>query len=241
MNNIFDRLKRDYKIIIPIVAIVVLLIAIFYFYREYKYNNYKHKEEEKVYQYFAGIRTDYDLVMSLNLKNSIVDIKPKDKTIVYDSTPIYYKNSDKVLFPYEMNVVFPLKEAAQYKTYKYSIYEYENEFHYLTNGNKRKDYLRFFMYDGTGLYFFPYESTLKVDGMNDIELGSMSYVKIVGDTLIYYDKGKDTSLVIELDKEKVSVSNDDYFVNIREKYFVRLDSKVLLFQPDHLKSIDEMN
>lgn len=241
MNNIFNRLKKEYKLIIPIVAIIVLLIAVFYFYREYKYNNYRHKEERQVYQYFAGIRTDYDLILSLNLKNVIVDIKPKDKTIYYDSTPVYYKDTMEVLFPEEMNVVFPLKEAAQYRLYKYSIYEYDDEINYLTNGNEKKDYLRFFLYDGANLFFFPYDSVLQIEGREDIKLSRMSYVKMVTDTLIYYDKDADKSEVIELNGENVIVSNDDYSINIREKYFVRLESKILLFQPNHLKSIDEMN
>lgn len=239
--KIFERLKKEYKVVIPAIAIIVLLIAVFYFYREYRYNNYRHKEEEKVYQYFSGIRTDYDLILTLNLKDIIVDIKPKNKTIYYDSTPVYYKKYDKVLFPYEMNAIFPLKEAAQYRLYKYSIYEYDDETYYLINNNQKKDYLHFFMYDGSGLFFFPYESILKIDGREDINLSSMSYVKIVTDTLIYYDKKTDKSEVIELNEEGVSVSSDDYLINIRERYFVRLGNKILLFHPEHLKSIDEMN
>ncbi len=241
MKNIFDKLRERYKVIIPIVAIIVLLIAILYFYREYKYNNYRHKEVEKVYQYFVGVRTDYDLIITFNLKNSIVDIKPKNKTIYYDSTPIYYKDSDKVLFPSEMNAVFPLKDGGQYRVYKYSIYEYEDEINYLTIGNKKKDYLRFFLYDGNNLFFFPYPMVLKIDGVEDIELSSMSYVKIVTDTLIYFDRENNVSKVIELDKENVVVSNADYLVNIRERYFTMLDKKILLFEPEHLNSILEMN
>lgn len=241
MDNIFDKLKRNYKIIIPIVAIIVLLVAIFYFYREYRYNNYKNKEEVKVYQYFVGVRSNYNLVLTKNLKKYVIDISPQNIKIDYDSTPIYYTKSDRVLFPAEMNVVFPLKEASQYKLYKYSLYKYEDELHYLINGNKSKDYLRFFIYDGDGLFFFPYDSILKIEGMSDIKLSGMSYVDIVTDTLIYYDKGSDVSNVIELNKESVTVSNEDYSINIREKYFTRLGSKVLLFHPSHLKSIDEMN
>lgn len=241
MNNIFDKLKRNYKIIIPVVAIVVLLIAIFYFYREYRYNNYRNKEEVKVYQYFVGVRSDYELILTKNLKNDIIDINSKNIKVNYDSTPIYYSNDNTVLFPMEMNAVFPLKEASQYKLYKYSLYRYDDEMHYITNRNKSKDYLRFFLYDGDGLFFFPYDSILKIDGRGDIKLSGMSFVEIVSDTLIYYDKVSNTSNVIELNKENVTVSNEDYLVNIREKYFTRLGSKVLLFHPLHLKSIDEMN
>lgn len=241
MSNLLDKLNKKYKIVIPILAIIVLLVAIFYFYREYRYNNYKHKEIEKVYQYFAGVRTDYDLVVTFNLKKAIVDIKPKNRIIYYDSTPVYYRDIDKVLFPSAMSAIFPLSEASQYKLYKYSLYEFDNDINYLTNGTKRKDYLRFFLYDGSGLFFFPYDSILKIDGRTDIKLSSMSYVQIVTDTLIYYNKEEDISNIIELDKENVTVSNDNYFINIREKYFTRLGDKVLLFEPQHLKSIDEMN
>ena len=241
MTNIFNKLKKSYKIIIPVVAIIVLIVAVFYFYREYKYNNYKDKKEVKVYQYFSAVKTNYDLVITKNLKGVIIDIASKGKTIYFDSTPIYYTNEDKVLFPQEMSVIFPYMEAPQYKAFKYAIYDYNEEEHYLTNEKTRKNYKHFFMFDGINLFFFPYEATLKIAGHEDIKLSGMSYVKFVTDTLIYYDKVTEKSDFIELNKEIITVECDDYKVNIRNKYYERMSEKILLFEPSVLKSINEMN
>lgn len=241
MTNIFNKMKKSYKIIIPIVAVLVLMVALFYFYREYRYNNYKNKEEIKVYQYFSAVKTSYDLIVTKNLKGVIIEITPKGKTIYYDSTPIYYADNDSVLFPQDMSVIFPFIDNPQYKVFKYAMYDYNDEDHYLTNEKIRKEYKHFFMFDGNNLFFFPYEATLKIAGREDIELSGMSYVKFVMDTLIYYDKVTGNSDFIELDKEKITVECDGYLVNIRNKYYERLNEKILLFEPSVLKSINEMN
>ncbi len=241
MTNIFNKMKKSYKIIIPVVAIIVLSVAVIYFYREYRYNNYKNKEEVRVYQYFSAVKTNYDLIVTKNLKGIIVDITPKGKTIYYDSTPIYYVKEEKVLFPQEMSVIFPFMDSPQHKVFKYSVYEYNDEVHYLNNNNIKREYKHFFMFDGFNLFFFPYESILKIGNQRDIKLSGMSYVKFVTDTLIYYDKETGNSDFIELDSESITVDCDGYLVNIRNKYYERMNEKILLFEPSVLKSVNEMN
>lgn len=74
------------------------------------------------------------------------------------------------------------------------------------------------------------------------KLSPMSYVSLVGGvTLIYYDKGSDTSEVIEVDNKKVEVFNDNLDLNISEKYFNSFSNKVLLFKTDFLNDITKMN
>ena len=88
-NKLKKFFHEKYKILIPIMVVFVLLITLYFLYREYKYDNYRDKRETEVYQYFGGIRTDYTAIITYNLKESIVDINPKDKKIEYDGTPIY--------------------------------------------------------------------------------------------------------------------------------------------------------
>ena len=109
MKKIIKFCKENYKILIPVMVGIVLFVTIFFLYREYKYDNTRNKKEVSVYQYFGGMRTDYTAIVTYNLKESIVGLKSKDTKIEYDSIPVYYQNEEKVLFPNEMTIIFPLK------------------------------------------------------------------------------------------------------------------------------------
>ena len=121
MRNIVSFCKDKYKILIPIMAVIVLLVTIFFLYREYDYANTRNKKEVPVFQYFGGVKTEYTAIVTYNLKDSIVLVEAKDKKIDFDATPMYFNDGNKVLFPQEMNIVFPLREGSQFKLYKYSI------------------------------------------------------------------------------------------------------------------------
>ena len=112
MKNILEYCKKNYKILIPIMAVIVLVVALIFLYREYRYDNYRNKKEVSVFQYFGGIRSEYTAIITYNLKDSIVDINPKEIKVEYDGTPIYYLDEDKVIFPKEMSIVFPLREGS---------------------------------------------------------------------------------------------------------------------------------
>ena len=238
MKKLVEFIKKYYKIMIPIIVIIVLIVSMFFLYKEYKYDNYKNKQEVSVYQYFSSIKNEYNLTITYNLKDIIVDIASKDKKIEYDATPIYYKDKDKVLFPKEMNMVFPLREGGQYRLYKYAEYSYDNDLHKIKNGVNEGDYTYFFLYDGKKVYFFPDEVTIKIDNKEYKKLSKMSYVKIVGgNTLEYYDKENDKSEIIELDNKQVVAVNNTMEVNLTNRYLVLFGKKVLLVDPDNLNAL----
>ena len=239
MEKIVAFCKKNYKVLIPVMVVFVLLVALYFLYREYRYDYYRNKQDVKVYQYFGGIKTNYTAIVTYNLKDTIVSVEPKDKKIDYDSTPIYYKDSDKVIFPEEMNAVFPLQEGSQYKIYKYSTYEFKDDLHVIKSDTNEKDYNYFFLYDGKGLFFFPSEVTIKINGEDYKKLTGMSYVKTIGGyTMEIYDKGTDTSEVIELENREVMVSNDSMEVCITERYILSFGRKILLVSPYDLNSLN---
>lgn len=241
MKKIIDFCKQRYKMLIPVMVVFVLLVTVYFLYREYKYDNYRNKKEEEVYQYFGGIKNEYTAIVTYNLKNVIIDVDAKNKKIEYDSTPIYYKDIDnKVLFPSEMNMVFPLKDGSQYKLYKYSIYEKIDNTDMITMNNKSDYYYHFFLFDGKGLYFFPEEVTLYINDKEYKTLSPMSYVSVIGGyTLSYYDKEKDTSEVLEIENKKITISceNIKLVVNLNERNFTVANKQVLLFAPYNLNAL----
>lgn len=238
MKNIINYLKDKYKIFIPIMVAIVLLVTIFFLYREYEYDNTRNKLDSEVFQYYGGEKVEYTATFTYNLKDSIVGLSAKNKNIEYDSNPIYYKDLSKVIFPSEMSIIFPLKDGSQFKLYKYATYYNEDDVHFIKNNTDLGTYNFFFLYDGKGLFFFPDEVVLKINGKEYKNLGKMSYVSIDGGyTLIYYDTDTDTSEVIELDYDTVTVEGKNITVNVSERYFLSFSKKVLLMGPNNLNPV----
>ena len=238
MEKIITFLKKRYKILIPIMVIFVLLISMYFLYKEYRYDYYRNKETVSVYQYFGTNIYEYDAIVTYNLKKVLVGVEGTKNPINYDSTPIYYKEKDKVIFPKEMTIAFPLRAGSQYKLYNFSELEQINEENYITTDGKKDKYDNFFLFDGKGVYFFPEPVTLKIDGEEHTNLGHMTYVKIVGgNTLTYYDKENDKTEFLEIVGKKVSVSSENINVNLSEQSFISVGNNILLAGPSYLNSI----
>lgn len=236
--KILDFIKSKYKILIPIMVVFVLLITVYFFYREYKYDNYRNKEEVAVYQHFNSLLIEYNAQIVYNLKDVLVDFTPINRNVAFEVTPIYYKDSDKVIFPQDMNIVFPVTNGVQYKLYKYATYLNDNGTHKIKNSDYLNNYDLFFLYNGDDLFFFPDEVTLNMDGKEYVKLGKMSFVRLVdGYTLEFYDKENDKADFIEVEGKEITVTNDYMDVNLSHKYLKKYDSKILLFSPDSLKSL----
>ena len=239
MDKIVEFWKSKYKILIPIMVVFVLLITVYFLYREYKYDNYRNRHEELVYQYFGGMKTEYTGIITYNLKDVIVDVSAKDKKIDYDSTPIYYSKNKKVIFPDEMNMVFPLRDGSQFKIYKYSIYEKDENSNFIKSGEVRDEYSHFILFDGKNLFYFPDEITLYIDGKEYKKLSGMSYVKVVGGyTLEYYDYDSDTGDVIDIEGKEITAKNELINVGLSERYVMSFGKKVLLVNPYNLNSLN---
>ena len=238
MKKFFDFCKKRYKVLIPVMVAIVLLLTIFFLYKEYKYDNTRNKEEVTVFQYFGGVRVDYTSIITYNLRNSIVDIEAKDRVIEYNTVPLYYEDKSNVIFPVEMSIVFPLRDGSQFKLYKYATYYNEDGVHFIKNNIDLGTYSDFFLYNGKDVFFFPEETTLKINGKEYKKLGSMSYVSVVGGyTLIYYDTTTDTSEAIELEGDSVTVVGNNINVNVGERYFYSFSNKVLLMSPNNLNPV----
>lgn len=238
MKNIVNFCREKYKILIPVMVVIVLFVTLFFLYREYKYDNTRTKENVSVYQYFSGVRVDYTSVITYNLKGAIVGIEAKNKKIESNSIPIYYDDMSNIIFPVEMSVVFPLRNGSQFKLYKYATYYNEDGIHFIKNNTDLGNYSDFFLFDGNNVFFFPEEVTLKINDKEYKKLGAMSYVSVVGGaTLIYYDTLTDTSEVVELDYDKVTVVGNNINVNVSEKYFLSFSSRVLLSAPNNLNPV----
>lgn len=232
-----EFIKEKYSILIPLFLIIVVIIALILYGREYKNNRYAITKEEKVYQYFSGIKMEYTAKISRNRKNVILNFESKDSVVNLDSTPIYYKNKDKVIFPKEMIAVFPIKDKL-YKTNALAEIYKKNDLYYLNQKNINKTFDYVFYFDGKNTYYFNDEVTLKV-GEKEIKLSPMSYINCSYQNLLeYYDKENDKFEKIELKNELVTINNKYMTVDVTLDKVIYKDSFTIL--TSNLSSLEKI-
>lgn len=218
--------NKNAKIIIPSIVLLVLLIIVFIYLKEFKYNRYRNKQDDSFYQYLAGEKTEYEATISLNRDNEIKAFVPKGISIKFGSTPIYYKEEEKVIFPNEMNIVFPLKNKSQAKTKEFSYVKKVNNLYYLTFEDYKNNIDHFILHDGKNLYFFSDSVNFVIDNEN-IELSPLSYIVATQNELSYYDYEKDEFKTYDINKE-ILVTNKYYTLSVSYGYIDYSGSKLLL-------------
>lgn len=240
IDNIKNIIKENYKLIIPIVLMIVLFIAFLIYYNVLIRNNYTKDETIKVYQYFYEKKYEYELTVSKNRKDVIVDIKPQDIKVNYDSTPIYYQGKDIIILPKDMSIIMPTLSCAEYLSLGYSYITYENGIYNLTTKNYNKKLNHYFLYDGKDLYFFIEPVTLTVNN-EKIELSSLSYVIAkYNNSITYYDKKTDTFKIIETTDDNSTIENDYYSINISKDSLNYQGTNIILTSAiENLNTIDK--
>lgn len=239
-DKIKNFVQENYKLIIPISLMVVLFISFFVYYKISVSNDYKVDEEKEVYQYFYGEKYEYDAIISKDKKNVVVDFKPKNVEVNLDSTPIYYKNEEVVLFPKDMSVVMPTLSCAEYSSLGYSYITFEKGMFNLTTKNYHDRLNHYFLYDGTNLFFFIEPVTLYVKD-KEVKLSSYSYViaKYNG-SISYYDKKTDTFNTFDDGDNNARIKNDYYNVYISKDTIDYQGASVILTSGfEHLNTIDK--
>lgn len=209
-----EFIKKKYNILIPIFLLVVLLIAILLYTREYKNNRYAYVSEVDVYQYFSGNKMEYVANISRNKSDVILEYENKDYVVSLDSTPVYIKDKDNVIFPKEMSIVFPINNIEYRVNALAEVYK-KFDLYYLNIRNLNKNFDHLFFYDGNNLYFFVDNVTLTV-GNETIELSPLSYVSALYLNFVeYYDYESDTYGMIDIsNNEKVVVMNEYMTINV---------------------------
>ena len=87
LKKIGEIIKNNYKIIIPIILMLVLFIAFFVYYKISILDNYRKDTKDYFYQYFYGKKYEYNGVVTTNRHNVIVDFKGQ-VVILCDVNPI---------------------------------------------------------------------------------------------------------------------------------------------------------
>ena len=239
MDKVKKFLQDNYKLMIPIVFMVVLFIAFLIYYKVSVSSNYKTDKEEDVFQYFYDKKYEYKAIVSKNRKGVIVDFKTKDISISLDSTPIYLKNNKDVIFPNDMSIVMPTIGCAEYLSPRYSYITFDKNIYMLTTNRYYGKLNHYFLYDGVDMYFFIEDVTLKID-KEEIKLSPYSYVIAKYNNYIsYYDRKSDTYKTINVSNSDINVYNDYYTILVDKDIIDYQGNVILTSKIDKLNTIDK--
>lgn len=240
LDNIKKIIRDNSKIIVPAIVAIVLLVVLFITLYFYKYNSYHKDEELDFYHYVAAVKEDFKAVLSRNRDNEVISLDIKDKDMVIDSYPIYNNERDLVIFPSKMSVVYASNELIQNRVNEYSYLYYDKNDYKLIDKDFNDSIKHTFLYDGSNLYFFLDEVTLKV-GKEEIKLSPLSFVLASpNNSVSYYDKESDTARIIDTTLNEVVVSNDYYKINVMQDKLDYFGNVVLLINDlEFLNNISE--
>lgn len=237
MKKIKDFVMKHYVVLIPICLIIVLILTYAIYSIQKLYDNYSKTIEEDGYTFFAGTKVDDKFKIKVNRKDEIIDITASKKMDI--NNIVYSSKSNKVIFPKEMTILFVYDNYNQYKVPMFSSLTYDsaNTSYKLKTNDYDKEVSNFVLYDGTDLYFFAESSILDINGKK-INLSPMSYVIMNNNNSVeYYDKESDKNEVIEINNNKVYVSNNAYKIDLGQDKAIRYDKFVLLNKPSFLDNI----
>lgn len=171
-------------------------------------------EEHDFYQYLSGIKYEYSGNIKLSNNNDITELLFNDVIVTLDSTPLYYKDEKKVIFPKTMSIIFPLSNVTQYKVNYFSSILEEEDSLYLIEGDRKEVLSNCFLYDGDDLYFFTEETKISIGGQ-EIVVSPLSYVILTyNDNIQIYDYLNDQMQTIAIGENQVFASANNYNINL---------------------------
>lgn len=224
-----EFIKSKYSILIPTFLVVVLLIALILYIREYKNNRYAIMNSEKVYQYFSGIKLEYEANIGRNRKKVILNYEPIDEVVNLDNVPIYITDKNRVIFPKEMSLFMVLNDK-QYQISSLSEIYKKNNLYYLRYKNVNNTFDYSFLYDGDNMYFFMDEVTININDKEEVKLSPLSYINCSYQNFLeYYDKEKEEFKSIDLkNSDRVTIINDYMVVDVTMDKVIYKNSFTLL-------------
>lgn len=238
------RIRRLKKMKIMVVSFLLFISIITGFYvinRYYSSLNSITYEDYEIYQYFSGARVAYSGKATIKRNNEITSIESKEKKIDTGFIPIYFQKVDnECLLPETMELVFPSIKNKSYKVNYFTkiMYDYTGDIEtsFLVYKDKRILLDNSFLYDGDNLYFFPYSTSILIDGKN-YNLSPLSYIIVnYKDMIEMYDKQSDKYTIIDSHNNDVIATMDNYKINLSTDMIMYNNENRLL-----IKNIDKLS
>ena len=237
------KIKKSLKIfLITLLFVVVLCSVIFIVHSHYKKLNHITIENHKVYQYFSGIRFDFDGKFSMTRDGDITKFEVDGNKVDCGSTPIYIVGDDnEMIIPVDMVFVIPREKTKNYKLPFFSrivVDESEDGSNAFLKLKEEKKFLEnSFLYDGKDTYVFLYEAKINIDG-NSYVVSPLSYITVnYQGEINFYDKASDKFIIIESHTDDVVATLEGYSINLSTDMVMYGNNfKLLIKNATHLNS-----
>lgn len=227
-------------IVLSVVVILIITLGIILITKYYRDINSVILDEYKLYQYFSGVKVEYDGEITLEREKNITKIVAKGQEVDSGDIPIYFQNVDnEVIFPDNMSIVFPTEKTKNYRTNYFTRISSDvvnnNEQAYISYKEKKTYLEESFLYNGEDLYFFPYSTTVTID-KKEYELSPLSYIIVTYKSNIeIYDKENDKYTIIDNHSDDVLTTVAGYTVNLStDMIMYQNDNKLLIKNVDRL-------
>lgn len=229
--------KLSFSILILFALVLVLVCSFVLYFYVNEYRKYKTVESD-FYYYYSKTKVEFKATLTLNSKDKVLSIEKEGLDLT--SYPIYYDNSDKMLLPKNMELVYPYKSKSLYKLGEFSELLYKGKYLYTNSEYGIGRLYDCFLYDGNNLYVFIEPTTIFV---NDIkyDLSELSYVVVGVDGVEIYNKKEDSLIYLDNINSKTSVYayTDEYMINLsNDTYYYQDSYYTLIKNVDGLDSIE---
>lgn len=212
--------------VVMVVAVLIICICL-----NGNINQFR-SESVTLYSWANEERITYnnaELVFDTTKSNAASELKIDGKTVEIDSTPFFYEDERKVLFPQEMVIVRPrVNNGEQNRLPALSFLDGTSTEPKVVYADVNEMVGAAFLFDGRDLYFFVNPVTLEVDG-EKIPLSEFSYATYNFNHELYaYDYnsgaaryfGNANSVKASTDKYSIDLVSDTFEVNNKSRLLV---------------------
>ena len=206
------RSKKGNVVRIGVFSLLLLIIVIVIIYIINL--NRKLIETKDLYQWVGNNKIEYLGVLQISNKGQISELKTENEKSEIDFTPIYYKNESKMLTPFDMAIVEPLKDGKTSKLNRFSVINKKQDGIYTEKEKRELEIENSFIFNGKDLYVFLEETVVTVDGQEYI-MSPMSYANVSYRAMVeLYDKESDKGNIIITKSTGIIAKTGNYEINM---------------------------
>ena len=235
INRIVNYIKKNYIASTVVAAIVFVLLGSFIIISLINMNKNKiivRSENANLYQFFREEKKEFDAKLSYE-NDKMVNIKSNDYK-PYSGSPLYDKNSQKIILPSTSSIVFYHRQNLAYRLPKYSTLTFNEGSSFISSNGNIASASGFFIFDGVDTYIMPVASVLKYNN-KEIALSAYSYVIANENGITYYNYETDKATVVETSITRALVIIDDVGIDLlKNATVINNDVQLILSNIDRL-------
>lgn len=132
-------------------------------------------EEMPIYRYSLGYKEEINEKITLKKENSEIFFNYNNEKLLLNTSPLYFKNTTKLVLPYTTSIVNPVDSGKANKINYFSMLYQKDGCIFLESNDTLKELRDGFIYDGVDTYIFLEETIIEFNG-SKYEVSPFSYI-----------------------------------------------------------------